>query len=100
MQFFKMIHPYTAGNVQSWFQEHEDALQHLLWPVQSPTLNIIEPLWSILESSVRSRFLPLSLKQLEEEWCSIPLETIRNLQESITRRIQVVLQANGGPTAH
>ena len=53
--------------VQSWFEQHEDALQHLLCLAQSPTLNIIESLWSVLESSMRSRFPPLSLKQLEEE---------------------------------
>jgi len=67
MQFFKTICPYTARSVQSWFEQHEDALQHLLWLAQSPTLNIIESLWSVLESRMRSRFPPLSLKQLEEE---------------------------------
>jgi hypothetical protein len=50
---------------------------------------------------VRSRYPPPSLKQLEdvlhEEWYNIPLETIQNLHESIPRRIQAVLQANGGP---
>ena len=58
---------HTARSVQSWFEQHEDALQHLLWLAQSPTLNIIESLWSVLESRMRSRFPPLSLKQLEEE---------------------------------
>jgi hypothetical protein len=27
---------HTARSVQSWFEEHEDALQHLLWPAQLP----------------------------------------------------------------
>jgi len=49
--------PYTARCVHSWFEEHEDALQHLPWPA-SPDLNIIQPLWSVLESGVRSRFPP------------------------------------------
>ena len=83
---------HTARSVQSWLEEHADALQHLLWLAQSPNLNIIKPLWSVLESRVRSRF-PLSLKQLEEEWYSIPLETVQNLPESLSRRIQAVLQA-------
>jgi hypothetical protein len=64
-------------------------------------LNIIESLWSVWESGVRSRFPPpWSLKQpdvLHEEWYSIPLETIQNLHEPNPRRIQAVLQANGGP---
>jgi transposase len=66
---------HTARSVQSWFEEHENALQHL-WPAQSPNLNIIEPLWSVLKSRVRNRFPPSSLKQLEEKWYSIPVETI------------------------
>ena len=78
---------HTARSVQSWFEEHEDALQHLLWPAQSPHLNIIEPLWSVSESRVRSRFPPpTSLKRLEdvllEEGYNIPLQTIQNLVNS------------------
>jgi len=90
---------HTARGVQSWFGEHEDALEHHLWPAQLHDLNIIEPLWSGLESRLISRFPPLSLKQLEE-WYSIPLETIQNLHESIPRRIQAVLRANGDPTPY
>jgi len=98
MQFFKMmICPYTQTEVFR-FEEHENALQHLLWLAQSPTLNTIKPLWSVLGRRVRSRFPPLSLKQLEEERYSIPLQTIQNLHESVPRKIQAVLQANGGPT--
>ena len=36
---------YTTRSVQSWFEEHEDALQHLLWLAQLSTLNIMEPQW-------------------------------------------------------
>jgi hypothetical protein len=90
---------HTARSVQSWFEEHEDALQHTLWIAQSPTLNIIKPLWSALKSRVRSRFPPLSLRHLEE-WYSIPLETTQNLHESVPRRIQALLQANGDPTPY
>jgi len=25
---------HTAESAQSWFEEHEDALQHLTWPAQ------------------------------------------------------------------
>jgi hypothetical protein len=91
---------HTARSVESWFEGHKDALQYLVWPAHSPNLNIIEPPWPILESSVISRFPPLSLKQLQEEQYSIPLETIQNLHKSIARRIQAVLQANGDPTLY
>lgn len=52
---------YTARSVQSWLEEHEDALQHLPWPAQSPHLNVIKPLRSVLESTVRSIFPPRHL---------------------------------------
>jgi hypothetical protein len=57
---------HTAGTLRSWLEDHEGKLQHLSWPAQSPDLNIIEPLSSVLEIRVMNRFpLPLSLKQLK-----------------------------------
>jgi hypothetical protein len=77
-QFSKTTMPpiRTVGTVLSWFEVHEGELQHLPWPAQSPDLNIIEPLWSVLETGVRTRVpLPTSLKQLEnvlqDEWYKI-----------------------------
>ena len=105
MQFFQddNLHTHTATSVQSWLEQHEDALQHLPWPAQSSDLNIIETLWSVLESRVRSRMPPpSSLKQpedvLHDERHSIALETVQNLHDCTARRTQAVLQANGGTT--
>jgi len=98
MQFFKddNLSIHTARNVQSWFEEHEDALQHLPWPAQQ--------MWSVLESRVRSRLHPSSFKQLEdvlhEQRYNIPLQNVQNLYQSIPKRLQAVLHANGGPTPH
>jgi len=94
---------HTTRIVDSWFADHEDALQHLPRPAQSP--DILKPLWSVLESGVRSRFPPPpSLKQLKdvlnEVLCNIALETVHNLYQSMPRRIQAVLQANGDPTPY
>jgi hypothetical protein len=95
---------HTAGTVQSWFEEHEGELQHLPWPAQSPYLNIIEPLWSVMETRVRNRFPhTTSLKQvdvLQEEWYKIPLGTVQNLYKSIPRSIAAVLKEEGGPTPY
>jgi hypothetical protein len=59
---------HTAGNVQSWIEKHEGELQHLPWSAQSPDLNITEPLWSVLETRVRTdshlQYLQRSLKML------------------------------------
>jgi hypothetical protein len=90
----------TARSVQSRFDEHEDAVQHLSWPAQSPDLNVIESPCPVLESRVRSRFpSPSSLKQLDvlhEGWHNITLATVQNLCESVARRTQ----ADGGPTLY
>jgi hypothetical protein len=69
MQVSKTIAPiHTARTVQSWFEEHEGELQHLHWRAQSPDMNIIEPLQSVLETRVRNRFRPpTSIKQLEND---------------------------------
>ena len=93
----------TARSVQSWFEQHEDAHQHLPRPAQSP--DILEPLWSVLESGMRSRFPPpSSLKALQdalnEVLCNIALQTVHNLYQPVPRRIQAILQANGGPTPY
>jgi hypothetical protein len=52
---------------------------------------------------MRNRFpTPTTLKQLEdavqEEWYKIPLETVKNLYESIPTRIAAVLKPKDGPT--
>jgi len=49
---------HTVKSVPSWFDEHEGALQQLPWPVQWPDLNIVETLWSLCDSRVRSRIPP------------------------------------------
>jgi hypothetical protein len=77
----------------------------LPWPTQSPDFNIIEPLWSVLETRVRNRFpAPTSLKQPEDvlqgEWYKIPIQTVQNLYESNPRRTAAVLKAKAGPTPY
>ncbi|GFU13518.1 DDE_3 domain-containing protein [Trichonephila clavipes] len=59
------------------------------------TTIIIEPLWSILERSVLNRYpkpasLPELSQYLNEDWNSIPLNTVQYSYESIPRRIQAV----------
>ncbi|KAF2351833.1 hypothetical protein FHG87_017410 [Trinorchestia longiramus] len=95
----------TSSCPISWYEEHSNEVEHLIWLPQFPDLNIIEHLWSILEIQVGNRFPPpSSLKELEgiltEEWAKIPLETIPNLYESIPLRIEAVIAAKGGPTPY
>lgn len=96
---------HTAKVIKTWYENHGDDFEHLVWPAQSPDLNIIEPVWSTLEARIRSVFPPpSSLRELEriliEEWHKIPMAVIQSLYESIPRRIQAVIAADGGPTPY
>lgn len=96
---------HTAKIIKSWYDDHADDFKHLVWPAQSPDLNIIEPFWSTLEARVRNVFPPpSSLKKLEQvlidEWYKIPIEVVQNLYDSIPRRVQAVIKSGGGPTKY
>lgn len=74
---------HTAKLIQEWFYEDQDEVKFLLWPNQSPGLNIIEPLWEIPEHEVD--FLLL------EEWSNFPPHTtVLHMYDSIPRRNEAV----------
>lgn len=68
------------------------------WPPQSPDINIIENIWSILKTKV-SKFKIKSSEDLWnvtlKVWNEIPTKTINDLYESIPRRLKAVVKAKG-----
>ena len=76
----------------------------LPWPAYSPDLNPIENLWSMLERNLCSRHSPSCIAELTKavriEWNSIPQEVLRDLIESMPRRVHAVIQARGGATSY
>jgi transposase len=77
----------------------------LPWPAQSPDITPIENIWSHIEVKIRQRdSQPSNVTQLEqwvkEEWDAVPVDYYRNLIKSMPRRVQAVLEANGGQTKY
>lgn len=73
-------------------------LKLLDWPANSPDLNPIENIWSVLKNAVEKRS-PKTFEELErvavEEWDKIEQQTIRKTIKSMSRRIDQVLERKG-----
>ena len=71
------------------------------WPAVSPDMNCIEHMWDELGRRLRKRLnQPNNVAELgralQEEWRNIPMATVRRLVGSMRRRLQTVIQNNGG----
>ncbi|GFU84925.1 transposable element Tcb2 transposase [Trichonephila clavipes] len=86
---------YTAIVTKTWFLYH--APRRLETPPQSPDLNPIENLWMHLDTEVRKKVTSKeNLKEkLQEVWNSIDTKITKKLIESIPRRLEEVIKANG-----
>ena len=75
----------------------------LEWPSQSPDLNPIENLWSILEDRSKKRKVNTKeelIQELRKEWNSLSEDLLLKLSDSMPRRIQAVLAVKGWMTKY
>ncbi|GBN27246.1 hypothetical protein AVEN_234878-1 [Araneus ventricosus] len=91
----------TARSVCAWFEEHQDEFTVLPWPANSPDINPIENLWDHLDRVVRAmdpqpRNLAQLATALESAWLNVPVNTFRNLIDSLPARLAAVRSAKGG----
>ena len=73
--------------------------------LQSPDLNPIEHLWDELEWRLRVRpscpkSVPDLINALLEEWSNIPIDTLLNLVDSLSRRDEAVIASKAEPTQY
>jgi len=93
---------HTSRVAKKWF--NDNGIQVLDWPGNSPDLNPIENLWTIMKRKVRKHHAS-NLKELafyiKRVWCTeITPEVCQNLVSSMPRRILSVLKNSGYPTKY
>ena len=86
--------------VQEWLGEHEE-IQCLFWPARSPDMNVIENMWASLMKEWNSAHerTPVQVERhCHEIWESILRRSThcQKLVDSMPRRIQNLIQINGG----
>ena len=92
---------HTAQSTVDWLQNHNiEVMGKGVWPANSPDLNPIENLWSILEEELKSeKVAPKNLVSLEKAlnaaWSRIKVETLTNLVLSMPDRVKSVIKAKG-----
>jgi len=70
------------------------------WPPNSPDINPVENLWSIMDEVVCKDLTPKTMKdlkrRLKQAWKNIPLSTLHDLFHSMPQRLQNVIKNKGG----
>ena len=88
---------HTAHSVRDWFQEKQITV--LPWCPRSPDLNPIENLWSYIDHKMVNTKIT-SVKHLKsilfDEWLKVPSEVVKNIIESMPKRIAECIKAKGG----
>jgi len=88
---------HTAKKSKAFF--HSCRIKQLEWPPQSPDLNPIENLWAILDNRINKSGITNKNSYFEAvqlAWENLDPQHLKNLIESIPRRLQKVIEAKGG----
>jgi hypothetical protein len=92
---------HTSRLVRQWFTDN--FVNVMEWPAQSPDLNLIENLWSIVQRAVAKR-RPKNLDELfvaaTDCWNTVSPELIAKLFDSMHRRCAAVIKNLGYPTKY
>lgn len=88
---------HSSKMTKKWLSEQN--IKTIVWPPNSPDLNIIENVWSILKRAVSKRQTEIFDKDslfriVEEEFNKISLDYIRGLYKSLPRRLKTLKEFN------
>lgn len=86
-----------------WFQDND--LNVLIWPPQSPDLNIIENVWAFMSNIVyengRQYYSKTELRrEIFKAWNKLDIEYIQGLFRSVPSRLVQCMNKNGGKTKY
>jgi hypothetical protein len=95
--------PHIAGIVNQYFDQV--GIVRMNWPARSPDLNPIEHLWDIVGRKIRNlqqppATLPELRLKLTQVWEEFEQEEVRNVIDSMPRRMRAVINARGGNTSY
>jgi hypothetical protein len=91
--------PHTSPVVTDYY--HENNVQMLDWPPQSPDLNPIEQVWGIMKQKLYTeKSFPTSKTDLIARffkiWEELPASLFVSLSDSVPERLELVLKNKGG----
>ena len=102
---------HTVNKVKQWFEDN--GIDTSNWPLYSPDLNPIEHIWKALKERVMEDYLEVwdikgdskaELQRMETvlklAWNDLPDSLFESLVQSMTRRIQAIIQAKGWHTKY
>jgi transposase len=88
---------HTSRKVMAFLKQNNISVMD--WPGNSPDLNPIENLWSILKAKLKRNHqitsLPLLIQAIKQEWNSLPRAMMMKLAHFMPKRIKLCM-ANGG----
>ncbi len=83
---------------------HQQNFSMMNWPGNSPDLNPIENLWSIIKGPLKKRenitMLPLLIKAIKEIWVTLPKPLMVKLAHSMPTRINMFMESAGQMTKY
>ena len=94
---------HRAHTVENY--KHQNEVTSMEWPAQSPDLNTIENIWVYMKKELQKSAVDITtkndfLREIQSVWRNIELDYIRNLYQSISDRLNNVIEMKGHLTKY